>query len=304
MKFEIAFLNGVWVPLAEAVLHPDDGGFIQGIVAVERLRTYSGILKHLPLYQSRLHATLHFLGLDAEKIGERFPSICTDLIKRNGIPQDGSTDVSLVFTVTPGRPGSGETVLAHLAPLPWQRIYRLLHDGQSLRTTPVQQIPIGCWPRHLKIRARLHYYLADREAQRLESDCEALLCDHDGTITETGTGNVLMVEGNHYCAPPPDRVLPGVTFHRLKQLLEQSQRPIHAEWITPERLLEADEVMMTGTTSGVWSVRQINGQRIGQPSNLTHASRMATSISHLQSLWYHEVGIDLAEQASRNLDRG
>ena len=46
---------------------------------------------------------------------------------------------------------------------------------------------------HAKVRSRLHYFLADREAHALESGSRAILCHEDGRASETSTANIAAV---------------------------------------------------------------------------------------------------------------
>src|SRR5207248_1360450 len=65
--------------------------------------------------------------------------------------------------------------------------------GATLVVPSVRQLPPVCVDPHIKMRSRMHWYLADREAQRLEPGALALLLDQDGMITETAAANVLFV---------------------------------------------------------------------------------------------------------------
>ncbi len=287
-----AFSNDQWIPTEQASLALDDLGCLQGVIAVERLRTYSGKL-HLPeRYANRLRSTVAYLGIGNAESRFKYEQILAEFIARHTIPSDGSDDLGITCLVTPGRPQHGPTVIVHGSALPWSRIAKLGRTGQRLFVSDVAQVPIACWPRSLKVRSRLHYYLADRQAQQLPHAPDALLRDLDGCVTESSTGNLLVIEDRTLICPPADRVLPGITLGRLVELALSLGFKYVEEFISTERLERADEVLMTGTTVGPWPITHVNDQPIGEgaPGPLTR---------QLQHAWCQEVGIDPWQQAAQ-----
>ncbi len=83
----------------------------------------------------------------------------------------------------------------------------------------------------------LDFEAADQAAEQ----GEALIVDLDGSVLESGHGNVFVVEDGALLTPPADgRILPGVT---RAGLLARAQE----ERITLDRLRAADEVFLTSS---------------------------------------------------------
>lgn len=86
-------------------------------------------------------------------------------------------------------------------------------------------------------------------------DEEALILDEDGTVLETGRGNLFLLKGGQAVTPVTDgRILPGVTRRAAIAALSALERRIDS----PE-LASADSILVTGTVRGVLWCRKVRG---------------------------------------------
>jgi branched-chain amino acid aminotransferase len=93
---------------------------------------------------------------------------------------------------------------------------------------------------------------------------EILLVDEYGQVAETPTANVFMVDRDGVLLTPPvNRVLLGVTRSTILALARASELEVREAPFTPDELLEASEVFLTGTTAGVWPVTFVDGESVG-----------------------------------------
>jgi branched-chain amino acid aminotransferase len=94
---------------------------------------------------------------------------------------------------------------------------------------------------------------------------EILLVDEDGCVAEGPTTNVFMVDAEGGLATPLEaRVLLGVTRRSILELARHDGLSVAERRITPDELMAASEVFLTGTTAGVWPVESIDGEKVGQ----------------------------------------
>jgi len=251
-----------WVAASSIGVSANDIGFRQGVVAVERLRTYHGRPAHFDRHLVRWRRTLDFLGIavstDSAEINDRI----TELIRRNRSWCDAAGDFGITMVATPGE-ATRPTEMMHLNPLDHAQIARRQSVGQPLVITGVCQPPMQSWPRDIKVRCRLHYYQADRIARQLMSDGLGVLVDADGSVTETSVANLAIVINNEIWSPPPSHVLPGVTQEWVEQLASDlafswGYRPIY-----PAELRQADEVWLMGTDGGLWFADRVDGVPVG-----------------------------------------
>ena len=133
---------------------------------------------------------------------------------------------------------AGATVILHTYPLPFRLWHEKYERGQALAIPPTRQVPGACWPSALKCRSRMHYYLADREAQAMEPGARALLLDTDGYVTEASTANVLAFRaGEGLVSPPYSKVLPGISLAEAAELAHEMGESLTERDLTPEDLL-------------------------------------------------------------------
>lgn len=274
----IAYLNGNWVAQADLHLRVDDVGFFQSATAVERLRTWAGNLPPLDEHLSRFVRSTESLKICGLPSADHIANLIHQLLEKNS----GREDVGITIFATPGRRGRFEpTLCLHLTTLDVERISRLQHNGQPLVVTSVQQPSPDCWPRNIKVRCRLHYYLADLEAtDRIDGGLGVLL-DTDQSITETSTSNIIILNGGTLCLPPADRVLPGIMAKIVCRLATEAGLRIERRVIQREDLYDSEEVWLTGSEVGLWFASQIDDHEKPVASTcLDLQKRLIQTLSH------------------------
>ena len=266
-----AWHNGRIVSSSELFVSVDDAGFRQGVIAVERLRTYDGRVTALQAHIVRWRRTLEELYLtvpvDLEEIHHRI----SQLLSENNDFLRTNHDCGIVMLATPGILTHGSSTTAssgdaneilHLSPLNYDLIARHRNEGQPMFVTDVEQPSGKCWPRDIKVRCRLHYYLADQQARQHHHASVGLLIDHDGTVTETSVANIAIIRDGCVVSPPIDQVLPGVTQQLVKDACQGNGIRWVYERLWPAEIREADEVWLMGTDGGLWFANRVDGSSI------------------------------------------
>ena len=185
----------------------------------------------------------------------------------------------------------------HTYRLPFSMWAEKYEQGASLATTDVQQVAAECWPRDLKCRSRMHYYLADKAAAARYPGARALLTDADGYVTEASTANLIVYNGDEgVVAPPHDKVLPGISLAVLLQLADKLRIPYGQRDLRPEDIATADEVMLSSTPFCLLPVTEFNGQPIGEAGG-------GPVYRRLLEAWSQLVGVDIAQQARQFANR-
>jgi len=260
----LSFFNGSWLPHHQLSIGVEDMGFHQGVVAVERLRTYHGSIFATPQHLDRWKETTERLAIDALPSRSEVMQRLRELLQRNEAWIHPHGDVGITMVATPGAFGGTATFLLHLNPLDHKRIEHHRRHGQGLVITDVVQPDCASWPRAIKTRARIHYYLADRQAREAEPDAVGVLLDQDGSVTETSIANLAIVESGLILSPPADRVLGGITQHVIETLAAKDSLRWKKQAVSTDQLMGADEVLLMGTDGGIWFARSVNGNPIGR----------------------------------------
>ncbi len=295
-----AYLNGTFVPAAQAVLLPSDGGFVQGVTVAEQLRTFGGKLFRLDAHLERLFHSLAIVEVAPVPSAEELATAAQELVARNHPLLSLGDDLGLAMFVTPGAyapmTASGvarPTVCLHTFPLRFDLWADKFRRGQALAVTDVEQVSIRCWPPELKCRSRMHYYLADRQAAARFPGSRALMLDEDGFITEATSANlVIYKEKQGLLVPPAEKILPGISMAVLIELADELGIACAESDLTPLDLVEASEAFLTSTSVCMLPVTRFNGQPIG-------GGAVGKTYERLLAAWNELVGLDVAAQAER-----
>ena len=298
METEIAILNGEIIPAAELHVRPQDMGFMLGVTVAEQLRTFHGELFEVAAHKQRLARSLEILGVEVDlddllQAGQR-------VVEHNFKLVNPRLDLGLTLFVTPGlyptyraTGDDGPTIGVHSYPLPFALWREKYEHGQACEIVDVPQVSQACWPRELKCRSRMHYYLADKQASQRNADARAILLDDDGCINEASTANVVAYFSDEgLVSPQCEHILPGISLGFVKQLARRLEIPFSYRPLTPEELLSADEVLFTSTPYCLLPVSRV-GERV-------YTGR--TCFRNLLNAWNNSVGLNIEVQAKVSVE--
>lgn len=289
----LAYLNGRYLSVDQAAIPIWDRGAVQAATVTEMIRTFRGVPFRLAEHLSRLRISLSYLGVSLAESDEKLCEITSQLIASNRPP--GSVDLGIVIFATPGaipmyageiQHASSPTLCLHTFPLPVASWAAKFQNGQSLVVPSIRQVPREILSPQVKYRSRLHWYLADREAHEIDPAAVALLQDEHGHLTETNSGNFLIVTNGRIQTPRSCDTLPGISQAFVQELANTLSIPYEEKDITLTEALRADEAFTTSTSYCIWPVTRINQQSIGTgiPGPITQA---------LLKAWSGAVGFDI-----------
>jgi len=301
VKREIeAYYNGRWMPSGEIAIPLDDLGFSMGITVVERLRTFGGELFCFEKHMRRMRQSLKILGWgDEHKLSVEIAKALLEFVERNSQFIATGDDWSVVAFVTPGNSASAAkpTVCVHGYPLPFHNWAAQFETGIDAVVVETRQVPQSCWPSELKCRSRMHYFLADREAEAKQPGARAILLDQDGHVGEGSTANIVAYFADRgLVTPPRSKVLPGVTQEVLYELAASLELPASEADLLPAELAVADEIYFVSTSICLLPVVRHDGQPVG-------AGTPGPVYRRLLAAWSDFVGLDVAAQARQFADR-
>lgn len=300
MPEPLAYLNGQMLPASQARLPIYDAGIVLGATVTEMTRTFRHEPFRLDDHLARLFHGLGHLSLDIGMSPARVGELSREVLAHNLAAVDSADDLGLIQFVTAGeyptyaamageqsRPGP--TVCIHTFPLRWELWAKGLTQGLRLVTPTVRHVPPECYEPSVKYRSRLHYYLADQEARRVDPEAKALLLDLDGHVTETSGANFLIVDAGTIVSPTLRNILPGISRATVVELAGELGIPFEERDLSLEAALAADEAFVTSTPYCLMGVTRINGHAIGD-------GRPGSVLRKLQAAWSERVGVDIAAQ--------
>ena len=300
---ELAWLDGRTIPRGEFAVPAGDAGFVLGATVTEQLRTFRGKLFLPDDHGRRLAESLEVVGIDLAWPIADLLAAATDIAAHNHRLGAADDDLGLVIFATPGdlaaqhggRSGRPRVAI-HTFPLAFSMWADAFDQGVAIRTVAVTQVPESCWPLKAKVRSRLHYHLADREAHAAEPGARAILAHADGRISETSTANVAVVKDGTVKTPPASDALGGVSLACAMRLARSLGIGWHERSLTADDLANADEILLTSTPSCILPATAFNGRDVG-------VGRPGPMFRAILAAWSDLVGLDIAAQAHRHRRR-
>lgn len=306
MSEPFAYLNGQWLPQAQATLPLHDAGFVMGATVVDLVRTFRHHLDSWPQHLARFQSNVKEVGLpNWQATDDDLTTTARELVRRNAALLKPGHDLALVVFATPGRIGYylGEptsfdetpTLGMHTFPLPFERYRGMIQHGAWLRVSDlVEAPPLTSIPPQIKHRSRMHWWLADREVWNLDRGAsKALLLNEAGHVTETSFANLLIVKGHNVISPKRDTILPGISLQTVEELCPKVGYTFHERDLTVKDCYTADEVLLCGTAFCLASVRQLNDATFPVDGD---------ALSRLIQAWNARVGLDIHSQILGDAD--
>ena len=253
----LVFLNGQFLPEAQAVVPVNDRGFLLGDGLFETMRVAAGRPFRLPQHLERLARGADFLKIKLPFTPDELKGLAGQLIEQNKMP-----DAILRLTLTRGPGGRGyapngegkPTVVMTLHPLPPPPN----PAGWSLVTSSFR-IPAGDPLASFKTTSKILHVMARAEATERGAD-EARLLNTNGEATETAGGNLFWIHGDTICTVPAGQgVLPGVTRATVFEICQALGLQTGERTVKPEALRHFAGLFVTQSVFGIVPVVTFDG---------------------------------------------
>lgn len=257
---EIAFVNGVFMPLAQASVSVEDRGFQFGDGVYELLRVYGGVPFCLSEHLARLARSAAALDLILPFDTGRWIGVVTQAVERSGYPE-----AKVYIQVTRGVAPRDHTYAAGLAPTVVMTVRALSPPSEALYTGGADVVMVDDlrWNRcDIKSISLLANVLAKQQA-RDAGAFEAVFV-RDGFVLEGATSNLMAIREGCVVTPPEGPlILSGITRSLVLQLAREAGLSVAERPLTKTDVFRAEEVFLTGTTIEILPVVRVDGRVIG-----------------------------------------
>ena len=259
----IAYVDGRYLPHAEASVHIEDRGFQFADAVYEVCEVWQGKIVDMTRHLDRLRRSLAELSMDWPVGRAALEAIIREVVSRNRV-RDG-----LVYLqISRGRakrdfafpsPGVKPTLVVTARSM--SPAMRAAGDrGIAVITTPDIR-----WERvDIKSTALLAQVLA-KEAARRAGAKEAFMVDAEGYVTEgsSSTAWIVRQDGTLQTRPADNSILRGVTRAAVMDFAAANGIEIVESPFTVAQAREAREVFITAATAIVTPVVEVDGTPIG-----------------------------------------
>lgn len=260
------YVNGRFVPRAEAVVSVFDSGFVLGDGVWEGLRLVEGRLVSLGAHLDRLFEGAKSIALDVGLTREQVTQAVLDTLAKNGM-EDGA-HVRLMVTRGPKRtpnqdprfvigPATVVIVAEYKRPRPESKARGLKLFTSTFRTSGPDVFDL-----RLNSHSRLNLIQALIQALHAGAD-EALMLDPRGFVASCNSTNFFIVRGAELWTSTGGYSFKGITQASVIAAWRAAGGTARECDFTLAQVYAADEAFVTGTLGGVTPVVQVDGRVIG-----------------------------------------
>lgn len=253
----ICYINGQFIEADHAKISATDLAVMRGYGVFDSMRTYKGIPFRMDDHLYRLKRSADLVGMTLPWTMEDLKRLILKTLDKNRFPESSiriiitGGDTEDLFTPT-GKPGLIVLVMPLLTfpqsyyvdgiKVATARLERFLPEAKTTQYTPGQ--------------------IAMKKARAHDPEIvEALYVDRQGNVTEGIASNLfLFIDG--ILITPGEGMLFGITRQVVLELA-QSLFQVEEKDVSPDDLMNADEVFITGSSKEIMPVRQVDDKIVG-----------------------------------------
>jgi len=260
MSEQLCFLNGEFMPLAEARIPVLDRGFIFGDGIYDVVPVYGRKLFRLDEHLARLNRSMDKIRIPRPATDDEWLARCRQLVASR--PEE---DQVVYIQVSRGVAPRDHVMPANPVPTVF-----MMSNAMKPATAEQRHHGVACvtardfrWERgDIKSTSLLGNVLA----RQLSADHGAVetIMFRDGCLTEASASNVWIAHEGALLGPPKsEHVLEGIRVELLRELCEDAGIAYNLRPITEADVRAADEVMLSSATKEILPVTRIDGEEVG-----------------------------------------
>lgn len=259
---QLVYLNGEYLPMAEAQISTQDRGFLFGDGVYEVIPVYQRKLFAWDEHLQRLKNSLASVSIANPLSDQEWFELLTTLIAKH--PWD---DQFVYLQVTRGIQMQRDHLPADcLTPTIYAYTNPLKPLDEKILTQGIKVVTLEDirWLRcDVKAITLLPNVLLKLAAKHQGAD-DAILIGRDGLVTEGSASNVMIVKDGELLTPPNSfKLLPGVTRVIIERVAADNGLVFKARDLTLQDLQNADEIWLTSSTKEALPVTQLDGKPVG-----------------------------------------
>jgi D-alanine transaminase len=260
----IAYVNGRYLPFAQATVHIEDRGYQFSDGVYEVCEVMGGQLVDEPMHMRRLQRSLAELKIAMPMSLAALRAVLRETVRRNRV-RDGLVYLQVSRGVarrdhTFPAAGTAPSVVVTARSTDFAAAERTAAVGIAVITVPENR-----WDRvDIKTIALLPNVLA-KQAAKEKGAKEAWFVGEDGYVTEGSSSNAWIIsrDGKVITRPAEHGILRGVTRTVLLNVLKAKGLELDERPFTVEEAYAAREAFVTSASQSIMPVVQIDGRPVG-----------------------------------------
>lgn len=254
---EQVYLNGAYLPLADAKVSVLDRGFLFGDGVYEVIPVYQGRLFRLEDHINRLNNSLQGIRLPLEHSVSEWEAIFRPLLASD-------KDQSVYLQVTRGcGPKRDHGFPEQIVPTVFAMSSEMKPFAGRINGIKAVTLDDTRWQLcNIKAITLLGNILLRQEA--IDQDCAEAILVRNGYVVEGAASNVFAVVDDELITPPKSHeILPGITRDVILELAAAHAIPHREDVIAMEALEHASEIWVASSIREIVPVVELNGDPIG-----------------------------------------
>lgn len=272
----IAYVNGRYVPHAQARVHIDDRGYQFGDGIYEVCAVRGGHMIDNGPHLDRLERSLREMAMAMPMTRAALECVMRETIRRN-LVRHGIVYLQMTRGVAPrdhAFPKHPKTQIVVTARNAKPHAAAMVEDGVKAIVQPDIR-----WGRcDIKTISLLPNCIA-KQAARVAGAYEAILVDENGVVTEGSSSNAWIVtpDGKLVTRPPSNDILNGITRLEIIKIAKELGLAFEERAFTLEEMRKAREAFVTSASSFAMPVTQLDDAPIanGKPGTMVLRLRAA-----------------------------
>lgn len=261
----VAYVNGRFVPQAEAVVHIEDRGYQLADAVYEVWALFDGKLADAEGHFARLERSLGELRIPMPMSRAALTLVLKEAVRRNRVREGllylqvsrGVARRDHAFPTEPVRPAVVMTV---------STVDRAASEARAAKGVAVVTTPENRWGRcDIKTVGLLPNALAKQKAREAGA-VEAWFVDDLGFVTEGASSNAWIVDadGRLRTRDTNANILRGITRSTLLNVIKREGMEVDERPFTPAEAVAAREAFITGAGTLVLPVVAVDGKKVGE----------------------------------------
>lgn len=256
----------------EAKISIFDSSFRDGMSCFDSTGIWHRKIWRLEDHIDRIFRSAKYLGIEVPMSKAELNEICINTARAN--VETGNPANHLRITITEG----SKTMMANVDndafvsqpekpdvivyATQWNIPQAWYVRGMKLKTSALRRTPHECQEPKAKLSPYVNIHLAAKEAKAFGCDA-GLLLDIRGFVAEATGANFFIVVNGAVLTPPFNDALPGLGARTVFEVCKELGIKTAQQDITLYDVYNAEESFLTGSTSGVRPVVEVDARKIG-----------------------------------------
>jgi D-alanine transaminase len=257
---QTVFLNGEFLPIAEAKVPVLDRGFIFGDGVYEVVPVYSKVAFRLEEHLVRLERSLTAVGIPNPYTREQWRGFVAGIVERQPFE-----DQAVYFQVTRGVAKRDHAFPKNAEPTVFMMSNPLVAPPAAVVEKGAAAITAQD-NRWLRCDIKSISLIGNVLLRQLSAEVDAVetILFRDGKLTEASSSNVFVIKGGVIYSPPKNElILPGITYDVVVELARANNMALEFRAISDAEVRGADELWVTSSSKEVLAVVQLDGKAVG-----------------------------------------